>query len=378
MTRAAFLIILAVSAAVAAQEPLPLPLPLPADAGKKDEPKKKDEKDKKGAPAMQVSPLTLPGTQAKKDEKKPAAPPPLPLPGLDAAPSAPAKSAETKALPPLPLPAPVADKAAPPAVEKAAAPKAVPASDKPAVKTLTASGEKASAAPAAAPLASSMTQFGETRLRPDLAASLWNLRGFAGGERSTEQSYTDPVSHSRLGVEGTRWFSGTWVARGEVDWRNSRQPYVPVHSAGTAGRTVFVDENRFDVLATVGYDFGPRLLRSGRLELTPMLGVHYVGIRNDAFPSDLIGPEIGGRVRFALSNAVIAHATLGYAYNLAVASKQNSALKAPKGDFSARAGLALPLSGGYALELDYQGDVLGFENTYRVAHGAALGFGSSF
>src|SRR5207253_3821410 len=173
--------------------------------------------------------------------------------------------------------------------------------------------------------------------RPDMATSLWNVRGFVGGERSTEQSYTDAVSHSRLGVEGTRWFSGAWIVRGEIDWRSSRQPYVPLHSAGSASRTIFVDENRFDVAATVGYDFGPNLLQSGRLELTPMLGVHYIGIRNDAFPNDLIGPEIGGRARFALSSAVIVHATLGYAYNLAVASTQNSALKAPKGDFSARA-----------------------------------------
>jgi hypothetical protein len=83
-------------------------------------------------------------------------------------------------------------------------------------------------------------------------------------------------------------------------------------------------------------------------------------------------------VRYALSSAVVAHATFGYTFNLAAASVQNSALKSPKGDWNARAGLALPLSGGYALELDYSGDVLAFENTYRVAHGAALGFGTSF
>jgi hypothetical protein len=151
---------------------------------------------------------------------------------------------------------------------------------------------------------------------------------------------------------------------------------VPLHSATNS--PVKVDENRFDVLATVGYDFGPRLVDSGRLELTPMLGVAYMGIRNQAFPSDLVGPNIGGRARWALSSAVIAHATIGYTFNLAVASTQNSALKSPKSDFNTRAGLSLPLAGGYALELDYSGDVLAFENTFRVAHGAALGFGTSF
>jgi len=73
----------------------------------------------------------------------------------------------------------------------------------------------------------------DLRLRPDFASQLWNLRGIIGAERSTEQAYTDPVSHSRLGVEATRWFSSTWLLRGEIDWRNSRQPYVPLHAAGT-------------------------------------------------------------------------------------------------------------------------------------------------
>jgi hypothetical protein len=231
-------------------------------------------------------------------------------------------------------------------------------------------------ATAAAPMAASAIRLGDMRLRPELDQQLWTVRGFVGGERSGEQSYTEPASHSRLGVEATRWFSGAWIARGEIDWRSSTQAYVPLHSATNS--PVKVDENRFDVLATVGHDLGPRLVPSGRLELTPMLGLAYVGIRNQAFPSDLIGPDIGGRVRWALSPAVIVHATVGYTFNLAVASVQNSALKSPKSDFNTRAGLSLPLSGGYALELDYSGDVLAFENTFRVAHGAALGFGTSF
>jgi hypothetical protein len=218
----------------------------------------------------------------------------------------------------------------------------------------------------------------DLRLRPDSGQQLWGIRGFVGGELSSEQDYTESNARTRIGVEGTRWFSGSWIVRGQIDWRNSKQVYVPIHSAGAGQRVVSVDENRFDVLATIGYDVGNRMLPDGRLEFTPMLGVQYMGIRNDAFPSDLIGPNIGGRVRFSLSPAIILHATLGYTFNLAVESSPNSALKAPKGDFNALAGLALPLSGGYQLELDYSGDVLGFENTYRVAHGAALAFGTSF
>src|SRR5207248_784942 len=109
-------------------------------------------------------------------------------------------------------------------------------------------------------------------------ANLWTVRAFIGGERSTEQDYTDAASHSRVGAEVTRWFSGSWLVRGEFDWRSSTQTYVPLHSAVNA--PVKVDENRFDVLATVGYDLGPAILRDGLLEFTPMLGVGYVGIRN--------------------------------------------------------------------------------------------------
>ena len=227
-------------------------------------------------------------------------------------------------------------------------------------------------------MAAPMPQLTDMRLRPDPSQQLWGIRGFVGGELSSEQDYTDSNARTRLGVEGTRWFSESWLVRAQLDWRNSRQTYVPLHSATAGARTVQVDENRFDFNVNLGYDVGSRMLPSGRLEFTPMLGVQYLGIRNDAFPSDLIGPNIGGRVRFALSPAVIVHATVGYTYNLATESNPNSALKAPKGDFTALAGLALPLSGGYTLELDYSGDVLGFENTYRVAHGAALAFGTSF
>ncbi len=353
MTRASFLIALALSGAAVAQQPPPLPLP---QAGAEKTPEAKKDGKKKDLPPP---PLPLPGLDAPRAAEKAA--PPLTLPGAEAHKPAPAPAVTTK-----PPPAATAQKAPPFTATPA---HAMPAADK--SKTAVANGPAASA-----PLAASAVQVGDLRLRPAPDQQLWTLRGFVGGERSSEQSYTEAAAHSRLGAEVTRWFSGSWLVRGEFDWRSSSQAYVPLHSATNA--PVKVDENRFDVLATIGFDVGSRMAESGRLELTPMLGVAYLGIRNQAFPSDLIGPNFGGRLRWALSPAVIAHATVGYTFNLAVASVQNSALKSPKGDFNTRAGLALPLSGGYALELDYSGDVLAFENTFRVAHGAALGFGTSF
>ena len=37
-----------------------------------------------------------------------------------------------------------------------------------------------------------------------------------------------------------------------------------------------------------------------------------------------------------------------------------------------------PDAGGYALALDYRGDVLTFDYSTRVSHGASAGFGKSF
>ena len=362
--------------------------------------------------------LPLPGDLALPAGKKAADGPgaPLALPGLDPAPARTARKdsrnnlAAALPLPGLPLPA---AKPAPLQLPGAAAPE--PARSKPATESARAEEKKAGKAaplpnaPAATPAGAQVStrtlvaQQGDGRqagaggagapralsnpavpasnlsLRPT-ETSLWNVRALVGAERSTEQGYTDAVSTSHLALEGTRAFAGLWLARAQLDYRTSRQAYVLDHVSTTAQKGVMVDENRIDFVAGVGYDVGARLLDSGRLELTPMLGVQYMAIRNDAFPQNLIGPNLAGRARFALSSAVVLQATVGYTYNLSVqsASSEHSALKAPVGDFSMRGGLALPLAGGYALELDYSGDILGFQNTYRVAHGAALGFGTTF
>ena len=373
-----YFIALLVSVAASAQQAEPLSLP-PA------------------APA-----LTLPGAEPKKEAKKEAkkdkaAPLVLPLPPpaeakKDPAPSA-APTVGSTADKKEPPPAAVVQQAKPSSngPGSSAAPGAVAGASLSGGQSRTLSAQQAPGAPGAnlggGPGASlgggpgsSATPGSDLNLRGTGSyRPLWNIRGVLGAERSSEQNYTDASTSSRVGLEATRWFSTAWLARLEGDWRTSRQQYIPLH-VSSGQRTVSVDENRFDVIGNIGYDFGPRLVPSGRLELTPLLGVQYLGIRNEAFPSDVFGVNFGGRTRFYLSSAVIPHLSATYSYNFAAAkgANQNSALKSPLGDFAIRAGLALPLSGGYALELDYQGDVLSFQNTYRVAHGAALGFGSSF
>ena len=306
--------------------------------------------------------LPLPGAQAKNDRK---APPALPLPGATA-PKAPGEM--------LPLPGVEQKPAAKPAVAAAPppAPVAKPATapaTPPAAEPASARSQAALAAPAA-PSAQLMERTASAR-----GPELWNLTAFVGGDRSTED-YTAASSSSRLGLQASRTINRDWIVIGEFGWRNSTQEYA-IQQPGVSGRNSILDENRFDVSAAGGYDFGGRILSNNRLVLTALLGVKYVGIRNRAFPSDLVGPQVAGRAAFALSPAVVAQLDVGYTYNLSVSSS-HSALGAPLGDFAIRAGLSLPLSGSYALSLNYQGDVLAFNYVYRVAHGAAVGLGYSF
>lgn len=317
--------------------------------------------------------LALPGLEAAPSAKND--PPPLPLP----------VAAEKKGGKSAPLDLPLAKTAAPasPPVASAATP---PAAAKPPVTTVSAqpaAGAKpaASTAPAgqaasgARPVATAMAMPVD---RPLVlrGPELWEVTALAGGERSSED-YSPSTSHTHLALQATRAFSDLWMLNAEFGWRSSAQQYSVAQPGSTGGTSTTVDENRFDLSAGVGYDFGPRLLRDGRLQVMPVLGVKYLGIRNRAFPADLFGVQLGGRVGYALSSAVIAQTEFGYAYNLSVSSSR-SALGAPTGDFTVRAGLKLPLAGGYALSLNYQGDILAFNNVYRVAHGAAVGFGYSF
>lgn len=138
-----------------------------------------------------------------------------------------------------------------------------------------------------------------------------------------------------------------------------------------------LDEQRYDGVLGVGYDAGPKLLENGRLVLVPQLLVRYINIQNKAFPTSFIGLEARAQSSFLLSPAVTLHATVSYAFNFTESTTQ-SAVGAPKGHFGATAGLKLPLEGGYALEFDYVGDILAFRNVYRVAHGGALGFSTTF
>jgi len=286
-------------------------------------------------------------------------------------------------LPPLDLPLPATPKTPPPpppAVDSAAAPKPLPS---PSPEAVAAQAPVQPSAVAAAPAATGpakpaqlpvtfVAQVGPRSPGPEA----WTLALFAGAERGSE-NFIESSTLAHLGLEATRT---AWVdafAVFQLDWRISRQTYVLGHpSAGASSDASRVDEQRWDALFGIGYDFGP-LLQTPRLVLAPVVGLKYVRLQNTAFPADLFGVDLGGRARYSLSQAVAAHASFGWMYNLVHAS-YFSALGSPLGQFGVRAGLDFPLARGYALSLDYQGDILTFDYSYRVAHGAAAGFGKSF
>jgi hypothetical protein len=201
----------------------------------------------------------------------------------------------------------------------------------------------------------------------------WNVSVLGGAERSSEGD-TEAIVQSRFGVDASRLLSQGLYALSRFDWRSARQPYVPDPGANPGGR-ISLDEQRYDVGLAVGYDVGAWLTGDALL-LVPTLGAEYIGIRNGTFPTDAFGPDFGLRAAFHLFWRLDAQAGASFAYNVA-SPDTHSALGTIQSHFAGRAGVALPL-GRFALSLDYRNDVLSFTHAYRIAHGATVGFGSSF
>jgi hypothetical protein len=279
------------------------------------------------------------------DPELPALPPSKPAPTAEAEPPAP--------LPQLPSP------------EELAASRTITAtkvSDKPAE----AAAEKHDAAePLPAPS-------GEPGDRFVLA-----LRG--GGGRSSE-TFTNPVALGFAGGELGYRLAPRIPIQLAGEWRASKQGYL-VGGLRSDGKSAFnpeVDEQRADVALTSGYDFGPAIMKSGRLFLMPMGGVRYIGVRNGTFPVDLFGPELGVRSRFSLSQGLYLAAGVETTFNAMKKKGTLSAVGRPFADVAIQAGVGMPLAGGHSLELQYVGDVLPMTYDTRVSHGAAVGVRSSF
>jgi PEGA domain-containing protein len=203
--------------------------------------------------------------------------------------------------------------------------------------------------------------------------SAWNVSAHGGAERSSE-SDTAAIVQSRFGIDASRLVAPRVLAIARFDWRSAKQPYVPDPGANTNQR-ITLDEQRYDAALAVGYDVGDAIWGDA-FSLVPTAGVQYLGIRNGTFPVDLIGADLGAQARFPLFWRLSAQVGFAYAYNFA-SPDTRSALGTLRSHVSTRGGLTLPL-GRFGLSLDYRNDVLSFSHTYRVAHGATLGFGSSF
>ena len=202
---------------------------------------------------------------------------------------------------------------------------------------------------------------------------VWKISAYGGAERSSE-SDTEAVVQSRFGIDASRVLAPRLLAIARFDWRSAKQPYVPDPGANPNQR-ITLDEQRYDAVAAIGYDFGTAIWGDA-VSLVPTLGVQYLGIRNGTFPVDLIGADFGAQARFPLFWRLEAQAGFGYAYNFATPDTR-SALGTLRSHVNSHAGLILPL-GRFGVSLDYRNDILAFSHTYRVAHGATLGFGSSF
>lgn len=291
-----------------------------------------------------------------------------------------------EAPPPLPLlpPAPLAVAAKPaPGTSALAKPAAVPLPPAPADK-------KAEAAPASSTpplavrtrtlIATPVSGDGrkEPAQEPVVEWQRFRLELALGAERSAE-SYTAPAALGHAGVELDYRVRPDFPLLLAIDGRFSHQGYQASVPSGT-GRGLSgadFDEQRFDGRLGAGYDLGPRILQSGRLGVMPTLAFHYLAIRNTAFPLDVAGPELGLRLRFALSAGLALRASAGFTYNV-LKQTTLSAVGPAKSDLALQAGFSLPLPSDYAFDIGYRGDILVRTYDNRIAHGMSVGFHSGF
>ena len=210
----------------------------------------------------------------------------------------------------------------------------------------------------------------------------WSLEFRAGGDRSAE-SYTDPSTVGHFGGEaGFRPIPRVPILLGG-DLRLSTQRYRVggLGTDGSSGYAPAVSEQRTDIYAASGYDLGDLLLHDllgGRFSAIPLGGLHYLGIRNGTFPADFLGIEFGLRLRYALSPGLTLLAGGATAFNFLHKHDTLSAVGRPFAVTTLRLGLALPIAGGHALELEYEGDLLAMTYDTRVSHGVSLGLRSVF
>ena len=203
----------------------------------------------------------------------------------------------------------------------------------------------------------------------------WTIRAVAGGESSSE-TYTQGATRAYTALQATRDLSHNFLALVRGEWRSASQPYVLPATVDPQNRAA-LSEQRYDVVGAGGYELGDLLWPNGRLSLQPMAGIHYMALRNDLSNVDYVGGDLLLRAAYRIIPLLEARTELTYSFPLSVTDSR-SPLGHPLREFTLRVGGALPFGSRYALELSYQADFLAFTYVTRSAHGAALGFDTSF
>ena len=201
------------------------------------------------------------------------------------------------------------------------------------------------------------------------------MRAVLGAESSSEV-YTEGIARAYTALQATRDLPYNFVGLVRGEWRSASQPYVLPAAPDPQNRSS-LKEQRYDVVGAGGYELGDLLAPGGRLSLQPMLGLHYMALRNELSPVDYLGGDLMLRGSFRIIPLLEARTEFNYSFPLSV-SESRSPLGRPLREFFVRAGAALPFGSRYALELSYQGDFLAFTYVTRAAHGVALGFDTSF
>ncbi len=206
----------------------------------------------------------------------------------------------------------------------------------------------------------------------------WGLELQAGAGHSA-QTYVPPSTVGLLSLGASYRATEQVPVFARLSLRFSNQAYLgkqpAFDGAGLAGATL--SETRTDFSLGTGYDLGGMLLHSGKLVAMPTLALKLAFLTNEAFPSKLIGLELGARLAYSLTPALAVFGQAAVAPNFTPGTSA-SALGPPKSDTTLVAGVSLPLGSGFALDAFFQSDLLAFEYDLRATHGGAVALHANF
>lgn len=318
-------------------------------------------------------------------EAAPATPAPVAPPADDApvaiptrrappTPAAPAPAPEAEAAPvPNDIPLDILTPPAPPAVATAPAEGTAPVA-KPATTPAPVIAQVPAEPALPEPLAFDTNW--KARFLPYAAIGIASDMGFPAPTETTLASQGLFTAGATLSVTG-----GPITIEGHFADSFYQQRYLTTQLATQGGlSTLDVSEQKLNADLTVGYELmhhiDPKLAKN--VLLTPFVGGGARILISDSLPMNVVGPEVGGRLSIAASNALVFGVTYGFVPNLVGYQGPQLLFGAPKFDHTVDVDVSLRLFGAARARLSYLSEYMTLTSAYRAYQTVGVGFDYGF